>query len=61
MKLLRIATGILLPPLGVFLTEGISTAFLINIVLTLLGWLPGSIHAVWIIVKHEERVNKQVY
>ncbi|MUL34801.1 YqaE/Pmp3 family membrane protein [Gloeocapsopsis dulcis] len=61
MKLARIATGILLPPLGVFLTEGISTAFLINIVLTLLGWLPGSIHALWIIVKHEERVNKQVY
>ncbi|PPS39600.1 YqaE/Pmp3 family membrane protein [Chroococcidiopsis sp. TS-821] len=61
MKLLRIATAIILPPLGVFLTEGISTAFLINIVLTLLGWLPGSIHALWIIVKHEERVNKQVY
>lgn len=61
MKLLRIAVGILLPPLGVFLTEGVSTAFLINIGLTLLGWLPGSIHALWIIVKHEERVNKQVY
>jgi hypothetical protein len=24
--------------------------------LTLLGWLPGSIHALWVIVKHEERV-----
>ncbi|MEQ8956781.1 MAG: YqaE/Pmp3 family membrane protein [Coleofasciculus chthonoplastes F3-SA18-01] len=55
MKLLRIVLGILLPPAGVFMTTGISSAFLINILLTLLGWLPGSIHAVWVIVKHEER------
>ncbi|EDX76191.1 Uncharacterized protein family [Coleofasciculus chthonoplastes PCC 7420] len=55
MKLLRIVLGILLPPVGVFLTTGISSAFLINILLTLLGLLPGSIHAVWVIVKHEER------
>ncbi|MEQ8974779.1 MAG: YqaE/Pmp3 family membrane protein [Coleofasciculus sp. C1-SOL-03] len=55
MKLLRIVLGILLPPVGVFMTTGISSAFLINILLTLLGWLPGSIHAIWVIVKHEER------
>lgn len=55
MKLLRIVLGIVIPPIGVFLTTGISSAFLINILLTLLGWLPGSIHAVWVIVKHEER------
>lgn len=59
MKLLRIILGILLPPLGVFLTMGISQAFLINIVLTILGWVPGSIHAVWVIVKHEEQVARQ--
>lgn len=61
MKLLRIALGILVPPVGVFLTTGISTAFIINILLTLLGWLPGSIHAVWVIVKDEERAGRQVY
>jgi len=55
MKLLRIVLGILLPPVGVFMTTGISSAFLINILLTLLGLLPGSIHAVWVIVKHEEK------
>jgi len=55
MQLLRIILGILLPPAGVFMTTGISSAFFINILLTLLGWLPGSIHAVWVIVKHEER------
>lgn len=56
MKLLRIALGILLPPVGVFLTYGLSTTLLINVLLTLLGWVPGSIHAVWAIVKHEEKV-----
>ncbi|MGB7444577.1 MAG: YqaE/Pmp3 family membrane protein [Coleofasciculaceae cyanobacterium] len=55
MKLLRIVLGIVLPPLGVFLTMGVGSALLINVLLTLLGWLPGSIHAVWVIVKHEEK------
>jgi uncharacterized membrane protein YqaE (UPF0057 family) len=50
----RIILGIFLPPLGVFLTYGVSSTLLINIGLTLLGWLPGSIHAVWAISKHEE-------
>jgi uncharacterized membrane protein YqaE (UPF0057 family) len=55
-SLLRIILGILLPPLGVFLTVGIAPAFWINIVLTLLGWLPGSIHALWVIVKQQEKI-----
>ena len=53
-KLLRYGLGIALPPVGVFLTYGISPAFFINIPLTILGWLPGSIHAVWAIAKHYE-------
>ncbi|MBD2231449.1 YqaE/Pmp3 family membrane protein [Phormidium tenue] len=51
MDLLRIVVAIFLPPLGVFLQEGIGTQFWINILLTLLGYIPGIIHAVWIIVK----------
>jgi uncharacterized membrane protein YqaE (UPF0057 family) len=56
MKLLRILAGLLVPPLGIFLTVGVGPTLFINILLTLLGWLPGSIHAVWVIVKHEERM-----
>jgi uncharacterized membrane protein YqaE (UPF0057 family) len=56
MKLLRFALGIFLPPIGVFLTYGFSTTLLINIALTVLGWVPGSIHAVWAIAKHEEKL-----
>lgn len=59
MKLVRFSLGILLPPVGVFLTYGFSATLLINILLTLLGWLPGSIHAVWALAKHEEKVSQQ--
>ncbi len=55
--LLRLLLAILVPPVGVFLTYGLGTTFLINVLLTLLGWLPGSIHAVWAIAKHDERLR----
>jgi len=51
MDLLRLIIAILLPPLGVFLQVGFTTQFWINVVLTLLGYVPGIIHAVWIILK----------
>lgn len=51
MDLFRIIIAILLPPLGVFLQVGLSGAFWLNILLTLLGYIPGIIHAVWIIAK----------
>lgn len=54
MSILRLILSILVPPLGVFLTVGIRGAFWLNILLTLLGYLPGIIHAVWIIAKHDE-------
>lgn len=59
MQLIRILLGILLPPVGVFLTHGLSTTLVINIALTLLGWVPGVIHAIWAIAKHEEKANQQ--
>lgn len=51
MDLVRILVAIVLPPLGVFLQVGIGPQFWINVLLTLLGYVPGIIHAVWIIVK----------
>ena len=49
MDLIRIILSILLPPLGVFLQVGIGKHFWINILLTILGYIPGIVHAVWII------------
>jgi uncharacterized membrane protein YqaE (UPF0057 family) len=58
MKIVRFILGLLLPPLGVFLTVGVGPTLGINILLTLLGWLPGSIHAIWVIAKHEEQLSR---
>lgn len=51
MDLIRILLAILLPPLGVFLQVGIGLHFWLNILLTILGYIPGIIHAVWIIAR----------
>ena len=40
-----VVAAILLPPLGVFLTRGLTPAFWLTVVLTLVGWLPGVILA----------------
>ena len=50
-NLLRILLAILLPPVGVFLEVGLGTHFWINVVLTLLGYVPGIIHAVYVVLK----------
>ncbi|MFH2057558.1 MAG: YqaE/Pmp3 family membrane protein [Pseudomonadota bacterium] len=51
MDLLKIVLAIFLPPLAVFLQAGIGMHLLINIILTICFFLPGSIHALWVIVK----------
>ncbi|WP_423822981.1 YqaE/Pmp3 family membrane protein [Salinisphaera sp. SPP-AMP-43] len=53
MDIIRILLSILLPPVGVFLQVGIGLQFWINIVLTLLGYIPGIIHAVYIIATRD--------
>jgi uncharacterized membrane protein YqaE (UPF0057 family) len=49
--LVRVLLSVLLPPLGVFLQEGIGMQFWLNVLLTLLGYVPGLVHAVWIIAR----------
>ena len=47
---LRIIAAIFLPPLGVFLQVGLGVQFWINVLLTILGFIPGIIHALYIIL-----------
>lgn len=51
MDIIRIILAILLPPVGVFLQVGLGLHFWISILLTILGYIPGIVHAVWIIAK----------
>ena len=53
MDFIRLIAAVILPPLGVFLQEGLRKRFWINVVLTLLGYIPGIIHAVYVILKYE--------
>ncbi|KAB8258716.1 UPF0057-domain-containing protein [Aspergillus pseudonomiae] len=43
-----ILVTLFIPPLGVFLISGCSADFFINILLTILGYLPGHIHAFYL-------------
>lgn len=53
MELIKIICAIILPPLGAFLQVGIGLHFWINILLTLLGYIPGIVHAVWVVAKNK--------
>jgi uncharacterized membrane protein YqaE (UPF0057 family) len=52
MDIIRIIVAIILPPVGVFMQVGFGKHFWINILLTLLGYIPGIIHAIWVIAKY---------
>lgn len=49
--MLKILLAIFLPPIAVFLERGLGLSLLLNIVLTILGWLPGAIHALLVVMK----------
>lgn len=51
MDILRIIVAVILPPLGVFLEVGLGKHFWLNILLTILGYIPGIVHAVYIIAR----------
>lgn len=47
-KLVLILLSIFLPPIAVFIKEGVGKHLVINIVLCLLFYIPGIVHALWI-------------
>ena len=51
LDIIRILLAFILPPLGVFFQVGLGLHFWLNLLLTLCGWLPGIVHALWVILK----------
>ncbi len=47
----KLLLAIFLPPVGVFFEVGLGFHFWLNILLTILGYIPGIVHAVYIIAK----------
>ncbi len=52
-RLVLIVLSIFLPPVAVFLKKGIMPTFWINLILTLIFFIPGVIHALWIVTKNK--------
>lgn len=50
-KLLLVILAILLPPVAVFLKGGAGKDLLINLLLCLLLYVPGVLHALWVVTK----------
>jgi uncharacterized membrane protein YqaE (UPF0057 family) len=51
MSIAVIILSVFLPPAAVAMEHGVGKALLINILLTLLGGLPGIVHALWVNAK----------
>jgi uncharacterized membrane protein YqaE (UPF0057 family) len=51
MTILKIILALILPPVAAFIQVGIGMHFWLNILLTLLGIVPGIIHALWLVAK----------
>ena len=51
--LIMVLLAILLPPVAVFLKVGLTKHFWINLILTLLFYLPGQIHALIVVLNKE--------
>ncbi|KAG8866741.1 plasma membrane proteolipid Pmp3, partial [Tulasnella sp. 331] len=49
-----IIIAIIFPPLAAFMITGCGCDLLINICLTLLGFIPGHIHAFWLIYRRNQ-------
>lgn len=48
---LRLLIAVFLPPVGVALTTGLDMRLLLNVLLTMLGYIPGLVHAVFVIAR----------
>ena len=55
MDLIRVIAAIFLPPLGVFLQEGLGMHFWINLILCLcIPYFGGLIHALYVILRKDD-------
>jgi uncharacterized membrane protein YqaE (UPF0057 family) len=47
-RFLALLVAMFLPPVGVLMRKGLGLAFLVNLVLCCVVWLPGVLHALWV-------------
>ncbi len=47
---LKVVLAVVLPPLGVFYAVGLTGHFWLNVALTCLGYVPGVVHAMYVVL-----------
>ncbi|MBV1952080.1 MAG: YqaE/Pmp3 family membrane protein [Cycloclasticus sp.] len=50
-KIVQIILAVFLPPIAVFLKKGAGKDLIINLVLCILFYIPGVVHALWLTTK----------
>ncbi|KKT35144.1 MAG: Plasma membrane proteolipid [Candidatus Collierbacteria bacterium GW2011_GWF2_44_15] len=45
-----VIVALMMPPIAVLLKVGLTTHFWINVLLTILGFIPGQIHGLWVVL-----------
>jgi len=50
-NVLKIMLMVIMPPVSVYLAVGMKNEFWINVLLTLLGYVPGLIHGVFVVTR----------
>ena len=50
-KILMVIFSIILPPLAVYLKQGVGKHFIINIILCIFFYVPAIVHALWLTLK----------
>ena len=58
MDFIRLLTAFILPPVSVYIQFGIGKHFWNNCLLTLLGFLPGMLHAIYIMASRPPGLTK---
>ena len=51
MTILEIIMAVLLPPVAVLMRRGLGGEFLLSIVLSIVGWLPGVVYALYVLTQ----------
>jgi uncharacterized membrane protein YqaE (UPF0057 family) len=55
-RLVLILLAVFLPPVAVFLVCGFRAAFWLNLLLTLIVFFPGMVHALWVVLTEREKM-----
>ena len=50
-KIVLIILALFLPPIAVFLKSGVGKNLVINVLLCLIFYIPGIVHALWLVTK----------